>query len=142
MKESRVVHNITRSILLIAVVISLWQGATVIVRSQFFPSPIDVARAFYVMTTVGDIEGITLLDHSLASVLRVLIGFGLACISGIPAGIILGLWREIYDAAKPIIEPIRFIPPIAWVPLVIILMTGYSRYILIIWLGTFFPGVT
>jgi NitT/TauT family transport system permease protein len=37
------------------------------------------------------------------------------------------------------LEPLRFIPPIAWIPLVVILLSGYARYVLIIWLGAFFP---
>jgi len=141
LKDLPVLRDIVRGTALIAITLIVWQGATEIVRSPFFPSPVDVVRAFVRIATIGDIEGITLLDHSVASVLRVLVGFGLACVTGIPAGVIMGLKREIYDATKAIIEPVRFIPPIAWVPLAIILLTGYSRYILIIWLGAFFPGV-
>lgn len=134
-----VLRDFARGATLIVATLFLWQIGTEVVRSPFFPSPVDVAKAFVTMATIGDIEGITLLDHSLASVLRVLAGFGLACVTGIPTGVIMGLRHEIYNATKAIIEPVRFIPPIAWVPLVIILLTGYSRYLLIIWLGAFFP---
>jgi ABC-type nitrate/sulfonate/bicarbonate transport system permease component len=52
---------------------------------------------------------------------------------------VIGLRPSIYGWSRSVIEPIRFIPPIAWIPLAFILMTGFSRYLLIIWLGSFFP---
>lgn len=88
---------------------------------------------------LGDVEGYKLLDHLLASLVRVLSGFGLAGLTGFPLGLIMGLRREIYDALKPLIEFLRFIPPIAWLPLVFLLLSGYLRYVVIIWLGAFFP---
>jgi ABC-type nitrate/sulfonate/bicarbonate transport system permease component len=121
------------------VLLFLWQVATLVVHSPFFPSPLDVAKAFVTIATIGDIEHITLLAHSEASIFRVLVGFGLACITGIPLGIAIGLRPGIYGWTRSVIEPIRFIPPIAWIPLAIILLTGFSRYMLIIWLGSFFP---
>ncbi|MEM2914954.1 MAG: ABC transporter permease [Candidatus Bathyarchaeia archaeon] len=66
-------------------------------------------------------------------------GFLAACVSAIPLGILMGLRKEIYESSKFIIEPIRFIPPIAWIPLAMLLFLGFSRYVFIIWLGAFFP---
>jgi NitT/TauT family transport system permease protein len=91
------------------------------------------------IVVVGDIEGYRLSDHMLASILRVLLGFGFACIVGFPMGLLMGLKGEIYDASKSIIEPLRFVPPIAWLPLAFLLLMGHLRYVMIIWLGAFFP---
>jgi len=124
---------------LIATVIVVWELVAFFVHSRFFPSFSDVIRAFVTIAWVGDVEGYSLFAHSGASILRVLAGFVLALASGFPLGLILGLKPLFYDASKSIIEPIRFIPPIAWIPLAIILLSGYSRYIFIIWLGAFFP---
>jgi NitT/TauT family transport system permease protein len=52
---------------------------------------------------------------------------------------IMGLYPMIYAASKIIIEPIRFIPPVGWVPMAIVLLSGFSRFAFIIWLGAFFP---
>ena len=128
-------YNIASIVLLLI----LWEVSVRIIRSPFFPSVTDVANAFIRITFVGDIEGYTLLDHSVASILRILTGFSFACLTGIPLGLVVGLKHETYDSLKSIIEPIRFIPPIAWIPLAYVLLSGYSRYILIIWLGAFFP---
>lgn len=116
-----------------------WEVAARISRSPFFPSFTDVVEAAVRIVTIGDIEKIKLHEHAVASILRVLVGFCLACGTGVPLGFMMGLKRETYDALKSIIEPVRFIPPIAWIPLAYILLSGYSRYILIIWLGAFFP---
>jgi NitT/TauT family transport system permease protein len=51
----------------------------------------------------------------------------------------MGLYGRVYDSTKVLIEPIRFIPPVAWIPLVIVLLVGYFRFVFVIWLGAFFP---
>ncbi len=119
--------------------ILLWELLSIVVSSPFFPGPLDVIKAFLVLLVEGDIEGISLLSHITASVSRVLLGFSLAVVTGIPLGLVMGLRRTVYGSVKSILEPLRFIPPIAWIPLAIILLTGYARYMLIIWLGAFFP---
>jgi len=123
----------------IAIFLFLWEVVAKSISSPYFPSFIDVVKATAKMIAVGDVEGYKLHEHILVSVFRVLAGFGLACITGIPLGLMMGLRRETYEALKSILEPVRFIPPIAWIPLVYILLSGYSRFVLIIWLGAFFP---
>jgi NitT/TauT family transport system permease protein len=41
-----------------------------------------------------------------------------------------------------VLEPFRFIPPIAWIPLAIIFFTGLTRFAFLIFLGAFFPVFT
>ncbi len=130
---------IAYNVLLIATIVILWELAASFVNSRFFPRFSDVVKAFMTIATVGDIEGHSLFAHSVASVLRVLAGFALAFATGFPVGLLMGLKPLIYSSSRSFLEPVRFIPPIAWIPLAIILLTGYSRYIFIIWLGAFFP---
>jgi NitT/TauT family transport system permease protein len=117
----------------------VWEAAAKIIHSPFFPSFTDIVGATVRVIVVGDIEGYRLSDHMFASIIRVLSGFGLACITGFPMGLLMGLKREIYDALKFIMEPARFVPPIAWLPLAFLLLMGHLRYVMIIWLGAFFP---
>jgi len=131
--------KILLNLALIAVVIILWELAAFLVNSRYFPSFSDFAKAFVEIASKGDREGYTLLEHAGASVLRVLAGFAVAILVGFPLGLVMGLKPLIYDTSRSVLEPIRFIPPIAWIPLAIILLSGYSRYIFIIWLGAFFP---
>lgn len=128
------------TILIFSIFIIFWQLTTVF--SSIFlrdAGPIDSILAIIDLIKEGDIEGISLYDHTIASIMRVLGGFVAACVTAIPLGILMGLRREIYEASKPVLEPLRFIPPIAWIPLAILLLVGFSRYVFLIWLGAFFP---
>ena len=107
--------------------------------SAFVPGPLDVAETFSQVLRKGDTMGIPLAQHILASMQRVLMGFGIAALAGIPVGLLLGLNKALYQASSVITEPLRFIPPLAWAPIAIIIMRGTLRYTFIIALGAFFP---
>lgn len=117
----------------------VWELLTRLVNSPFLPGPYEVFLAFIRISTVGDFDGYTLWEHSAISLYRVLLGFLAAVVTAIPLGLLMGLKPTIRTAASTIIEPIRFIPPIAWIPLAIVLLLGLSRYVFLIWIGVFFP---
>ena len=119
--------------------IGLWQVVATVVNSPFFADVTETAGAFVHLARYGDIQGYTLLSHIEASLIRVGAGFALACLIGVPLGLVMGLYPFVYEGAKVIIEPIRFIPPVAWIPLIIVFLYGLSRYAFIVWLGAFFP---
>ena len=127
------------NILVILGFIGLWQLMATTVKSPFFPDVMETITAFIDLVKHGDLEGYTLLSHIEASLIRIGAGFGLACLIGIPLGLIMGLFPIVYEGSRAVIEPIRYIPPIAWIPLIIVLLRGFSRYVFIIWLGAFFP---
>ncbi|MDI9643961.1 MAG: ABC transporter permease [Candidatus Verstraetearchaeota archaeon] len=108
-------------------------------NSPFLPGPYSVLTAFFRISTAGDIDGYTLSSHAMTSIYRVLLGFLFAGMTAIPLGIFMGLKPSVNSVSSPIIEPIRFIPPIAWIPLAIILLGGITRYVFLIWIGAFFP---
>ncbi len=107
--------------------------------SSYFPTIGGVGKAAVELATKGDNHGFSLLQHAWASSLRVLSGFGLALVMGVTLGLLMGLFPFIYENSKVIIEPIRFIPPIAWIPMAMVLLRGFTRYVFIIWVGAFFP---
>jgi ABC-type nitrate/sulfonate/bicarbonate transport system permease component len=117
----------------------LWEAATLVVNSPFFPGPYSVFLAFIRISTVGDFDGYTLGWHSAVSLYRVLLGFMAGAVTGIPLGLFMGIKLAVKDIATPIIEPLRFIPPMAWIPLSIVLLIGLERYVFLIWVGAFFP---
>jgi ABC-type nitrate/sulfonate/bicarbonate transport system permease component len=123
----------------LAAFLLLWELLSRVVNSPFLPSPYEVTLTFIRLATVGDFDGYTLLEHSTASIYRVLLGFIVGAVTAIPLGLIMGLKPTVKTAANTIIEPIRFIPPIAWIPLSIVLLVGLSRFVFLIWIGTFFP---
>jgi NitT/TauT family transport system permease protein len=73
---------------------------------------------------------------------RVLSGFIIAQIIGIPLGLIMGLSRHIRDLTFPTLEILRPIPPLAWVPTAVIFWpTPEMSMIFVTFLGAFFTMV-
>lgn len=58
------------------------------------------------------------------SLWTVLAGFGLATIIAIPAGIVIGLNQSVYRAANPIIQVFKPVSPLAWLPLVTLVVSA------------------
>lgn len=115
----------------------LWEAvAAGIVRNAFIlPSPADVLFAFLDLLQKGRL----LLDFE-ASLVHFAIGLGAALLVGIPVGIAMG-WSRKFDAfLDPIIEILRPIPPLAWIPFAIIWfgLTAYSAGF-VIFAGAVFP---
>jgi ABC-type nitrate/sulfonate/bicarbonate transport system permease component len=127
------------NLLSLAIVFFCWEMFARLMNSPFFPTLGQILLAFIKLAQGGDVEGITLQQHIFASVIRILAGFGAACAIGIPLGLTMGLYPTLYRRTRAVIEPIRFIPPIAWIPVAIVLLVGFSRYAFLIWLGAFFP---
>jgi NitT/TauT family transport system permease protein len=72
------------------------------------------------------------------SVYRIMTGFLLAQLVGIPLGILMAMNKRIFDTAFPITEILRPIPPVAWIPIAIIFWpTRESSVIFIVFLGAF-----
>lgn len=77
--------------------------------------------------------------HSLVSLSRVVAGFFLAVVVGLSLGIVMG-WSRKMENFSVIIEVIRPIPPLAWIPLAMLwLGIGFESKVFIIFIGAFFP---
>ncbi len=62
--------------------------------------------------------------HILFSTYRATTAFILATLLGVPMGLLMGWSRKFYDYTFPLVELIRPIPPLAWVPLAILILPG------------------
>ena len=129
------------NLLSVAIFLLLWKIilSLFLVQATYFPTPEGTIKAAINLIVKGDLEGYSLITHFWASFTKVLFGYGVALLTGITLGMIMGLYPMIYEASKIIIEPLRFIPPVGWVPMAIVLLSGFSRFAFIIWLGAFFP---
>ena len=83
------------------------------------PSPVNVLRAVNELATDGWRQN-TLQAHTWASLERVLIGLLLGVLVGVPIGLAMGLSSFFKSVFDPIVEGFRPIPPLAFVPLLII----------------------
>jgi NitT/TauT family transport system permease protein len=121
-----------------ALVLSAWSGAASLSVSGLLPSPVQVLLALVELVEKG-----LLIKYIVASLFRVTWGFSLACIAGVPLGLSLGWFASARSAFNPLIQLLRPISPIAWIPLAI-LWFGLSDLapIFLIFLASLFPIVT
>ena len=83
-----------------------------------------------------------LLTHIVDSLYRVLLAVGTASVIGIPLGLAMGWFPRFRSAVDPLLEFIRPIPPLAWIPLSILWFgIGDTQIVYIIFLAAFFPIV-
>ncbi|SFX82911.1 taurine transport system permease protein [Paracoccus pantotrophus] len=121
--------------------IALWFLVTGMgwVRPLFLPSPAAVWGKFVLAATEG-VSNSTLAQHTLASLGRVLGAFFLALVVAVPVGILMGVNRVVRGLLDPIIEFYRPLPPLAYLPLIIIwLGIGEFPKVFLIFLAIFAP---
>ena len=77
-------------------------------------------------------------DGWLLSIRRITSGFLLAQLVGVPIGLMLALHRASFETTFPIVEILRPIPPVAWIPISIIFWpTRELSVVFIVFLGAF-----
>lgn len=109
------------SLITALVIFGLWLLVTEMgwVKPLFLPSPLAVWAKFVTAMTEG-VSNSTLTQHTLASLGRVLGAFVLALVTAVPIGILMGTNRVVRGLFDPIIEFYRPLPPLAYLPLIII----------------------
>lgn len=108
---------------------------------ELMPSPVIVWERL-IRTFTKPIGRINLLGHAWASLKRVLMALLFAWTFGIFFGIAIGWNTKIRAIFGSIFEVIRPIPPIAWIPLIIMWFgIGESAKVIIVFIGTFVPLV-
>lgn len=129
-----------RIILPAILLIILWYLISTISRSSLEVVFNELIR----LVTEGDSEGYFLIDHMGMSLTRVVIGFTAAVATAIPLGIAIGRYRIVESVLGPVVEAMRPIPPIAWIPLAILMFyrNMLGAQVFIIWVGAFFPILT
>ena len=106
-----------------------WSGTTV------FPSPLSVERGAAELVERGVLWG-----YIADSLRRVAIGYLAAVGLGIPGGLILGWYPAAARVVNPVIQMVRPISPIAWIPVAIVLFgVGDVSAVFLIFLAAFFP---
>ena len=104
---------------------------------QVFPSLSKVIQGMGELIVNG-----ALLRHSVASLFRITAGFYLAVILAIPLGILLGRMETLRMMLNPVIQFLRPISPLAWIPLAMLWFgIGDKPAIFLIFLAVFLPLV-
>jgi NitT/TauT family transport system permease protein len=130
-------QTMRRAALSIAAAAALYE---LLARSGIFPAALlptlpAIARAF----ASGLMDG-TLIAHALYTLYRVLFGFGLAVVIGLPLGILMGRFRPVERFVLPLASALMPIPSLAWVPVFILWFgIGNTTTILIVFYAAMFP---
>jgi NitT/TauT family transport system permease protein/taurine transport system permease protein len=126
---------------LLAATLGAWEVTSRLILPAFdpqaavlMPAPTTVAVTAGRLIASGELP-----EHLLAS-LRREAGAFLFAIGAVPLGIAMGHWRAVHEQLYPLLEVLRPIPPLAWIPLSILWFgLGDTQNLFIIFLGMVFP---
>lgn len=121
------------------VLIVVWTlaSATGLADPMFLPGPGAVLGALAEQAANGELWA----DIGISS-FRILMGFVIATLMAVPIGTLMGVNARAEAALEPLMDFIRYMPVVAFVPLTIVWVgIEESQKFLIIWMGTFFQQV-
>ena len=118
-----------------AVLLLAWDLSVRLSGSDIFPKPVDVLRGIIELARKG-----LLVKYIVASLFRVTVGFTGAVLIGVPFGLLLGWFQRLFFAFNPMIQILRPISPIAWIPVAILWFGVDDKApIFLIFLASVFP---
>jgi NitT/TauT family transport system permease protein len=121
----------------VALLFIVWHVAVVVSQSLIFPTPWQVIVGLVELARQG-----LLIKHVVASLFRVTYGYLLAATLAIPVGMLMGWFATAHTLLNPLVQGLRPISPIAWIPLAILWFgVGDLSPIFLIFLSSFFPMV-
>lgn len=153
--SSRRIRAIVLPLCVATCLLLLWHVAVRFSGSDLFPTPFDVVKGTVELARPAPpiaadapwyripfeyLEKSRLVRYIVASLFRVTVGFGLALLIGIPFGLLLGWSARMFYAFNPIIQILRPISPIAWIPVAILWFGVDDKApIFLIFLASVFP---
>jgi ABC-type nitrate/sulfonate/bicarbonate transport system permease component len=105
-----------------------------LVHPTLLPPPAEVLDTFIEMVQSGE-----LFRHIAISLRRIVIGFTCGVATAVPLGLLIARVRVVRDIVEPIMETIRPVPALAFLPLAILWFgIGEESKVFLLWFGTFF----
>lgn len=123
----------------VLIVVLAWQAASVLKLPLFkhVPTPLEIAWSLVETAQTARYWRSWYVSGS-----RVLLGYAIGVAVGVPLGLALGMSRTFHGLVFPVVEVMRPIPPLAWVPLSILFWPTMEQTVVsIIFLGAFFSVV-
>jgi NitT/TauT family transport system permease protein len=131
-------RKIALSLAGVAALVLLWSVAVARGGSGVLPGPWKVLLGIVDLARRG-----LLVKHVVASLFRVTWGYLMAVLVGVPLGLALGWWRRGERAVNPLLQILRPISPLAWIPISILWFgVGDSGALFIIFLASVLPITT
>lgn len=138
---NRILHGRIEAVVLpvaaAGLLLAIWWVGVLASGTKIFPSPGAVLAGF------GELQDRGLLLRYLGdSLFRVGVGYGLAVVLGIPLGLLMGWYAWINESLNMVMQMMRPISPIAWIPISIVLFgVSNAAPIFLVFLAAFFPVV-
>jgi NitT/TauT family transport system permease protein len=98
-----------------AVLVAIWAAGSKLASSPLFPGPVDVARSLAAALAAG-----TLVRAVVTSGARLLVGYAIAIVMGVPLGLVLARNETTKRALGPLLLGLSSVPSICWLPLAIV----------------------
>ena len=135
-------RQLTLSVSTLVVLLAVWWAvaAQQWISPLFLPPPGQVLEELIAIAGPQGFMDATLWQHLGASLTRILVALLAAVIIGVPVGIAMGLSPTVRGILDPLIELYRPVPPLAYLPLMVIWFgIGETSKILLIYLAIFAP---
>ena len=136
-----------RGMLGILIFFCVWFALTTVYvppRFEFIPNPVYLFKQWVSPHPENGISIFTPMYYQniLVSTVRVYAAFALSVVFGVPLGLLLGWNRTFRNMVFPVVELLRPIPPLAWVPLAVLTMSGIEMPVVFVtMLAGFFATV-
>jgi NitT/TauT family transport system permease protein len=143
-RKKEKLKNIICAITSITAFILLWQIAVTVgwIDDRACAAPSEVLSTFIDKWTNTKPDGSTLGTHLLVSLKLASLGFLVAVVIGVPMGLLMGYFKGMDAFLTPIFEIVRPIPPLAWIPVVLLTLgIGTEAKAFIIFIASFVPCV-
>lgn len=144
-KKERAIRLKLISALSLCLFFLLWYLVTDVLKlapATLFPSPVTALETGIAKWTTKKPDGATLPTHIFSSLRVSLLGFCFGACIGVPLGVVMAWWEPMDTTLRPVFDFIRNIPPIAWIPIMIILLgIGVVAKAAIVFLSAFIPCV-
>jgi NitT/TauT family transport system permease protein len=146
--------SLTRGLIVPVIVLVLWEAAARagLVSAIVLPSPSAVAAKWWTsLLPVQDYDAATqgylawlisgeMVQDAMSTLYRVVVGFLVGAGLALPLGLAMGATPRVHDLFNPLLQVLRPIPPIAYIPLAILWFgLGNPPAVFLIAIGAFFP---
>jgi NitT/TauT family transport system permease protein len=130
-------HKARRAVITLLVAAALYEA---VARSGVFPAVLLPTLPTVAFTLFSLIADGTMLVHAASTLARVMVGFALAVVIGLPLGVMMARFRPVEHFVMPLVSALMPIPSLAWVPVFILWFgLGNTVTILIVFYAAMFP---
>ena len=135
--DSERVRSMRRAAVSVLIVALLYE---IVARSEYFPPVLLPTLPTVFRTLIRVLLDGSMLQHAFSTLYRMLLGFGLAIVVGIPLGILMARSRRVENFVLPLASALMPIPSLAWVPVFILWFgLGNTVSVLVVFYAATFP---